>query len=185
MYQGAKSLISRIFFSGVSGKYLESSSPIRLLLHLVGGSVSLVLEFIGNSKIYNKERKEGKKKGCVCAENLGSQDVTFTKCGCHYCYCYYTPQRCGASSPLAPSWWYENNWACNRWQTIKVWNACTLCQKKAHFFPSPNIIPLFASFKWLKRLLLFPSMPCTLEWSSCFTNWQIGFLLEKIFKAKC
>ena len=79
MYQGAKSLISRIFFSGVSGKYLESSSPIRLLLHLVGGSVSLVLEFIGNSKIYNKERKEGKKG---LRKIWGSQDVTFTKCGC-------------------------------------------------------------------------------------------------------
>ena len=71
MYQGAKSLISRIFFfSGVSGKYLESSSPIRLLLHLVGGSASLVLEFIGNSKIYNKERKEGAKKRVVCVRKI-------------------------------------------------------------------------------------------------------------------
>ena len=60
----------------------QKASPIRFVIASRGSL--LVLEFIANSKIYNKERKEGRRrqgeKGLW--KIWGSQDVTFTKCGC-------------------------------------------------------------------------------------------------------
>ena len=74
-----KILISRIFPSKSSE---QKASPIRFVIASRGSL--LVLEFIANSKIYNKERKEGRRrqgeKGLW--KIWGSQDVTFTKCGC-------------------------------------------------------------------------------------------------------
>ena len=74
-----KILISRIF---PSKSPEQKASPIRFVIASRGSL--LVLEFIANSKIYNKERKEGRRrqgeKGLW--KIWGSQDVTFTKCGC-------------------------------------------------------------------------------------------------------